>query len=58
MDKVSSIQFILTFANENVTSEDRKHFIEIAEIEISSLHEGNFARFKIYPSAFFAWQRL
>ena len=27
-------------------------FIEVTEIEVSSLHEGNFPRFKIRPSDF------
>ena len=56
MDKLKGSQFISKFANENVSTEDRNRFIEIAEIEISSLHEGNFARFKIRPSEFFEWQ--
>ncbi len=56
MDKLKSSQFISKFANENVSTEDRNRFIEIAEIEVSSLHEGNFARFKIRPSEFFEWQ--
>lgn len=56
MDKLKSSQFISKFANENISSEDRNRFIEIAEIEVSSLHEGNFARFKIRPLEFFEWQ--
>lgn len=57
MDKLKSSQYISKFANENISSEDRNRFIEIVEIEISSLHEGNFARFKIRPSEFFEWQK-
>lgn len=56
MDKLKSSQFISKFANEKVSAEDRNRFVEIAEIEVSSLHEGNFARFKIRPSEFFEWQ--
>ncbi len=56
MDKLKGSDFISKFATENVPSEDRNRFIEIVEIEISSLHEGNFARFKIRPSEFFEWQ--
>jgi Fic family protein len=56
MDKLKSSQFISKFTNENVSSEDQNRFTEIAEIEINSLHEGNFARFKIRPSEFFEWQ--
>jgi len=58
MDKLQSAQFISKFAHENIPSEDRKRFIEMAEIEVSSLHEGNFARFKIRPSEFFEWKTI
>ncbi|MBS0623755.1 MAG: Fic family protein [Verrucomicrobia bacterium] len=58
MDKLTSAQFISSFAKENISSKDVNRFIEIVEIEVSSLHEGNFARFKIRPSEFFEWQRL
>ena len=57
MNKLKGSQFISKLANESVPSEDRNRFIEIAEIEVSSLHEGNFARFRIRPSEFFEWQR-
>jgi hypothetical protein len=58
MDKFKGSQFISKFANDNLPAEDRNRFIEVAEIEVSSLHEGNFARFKIRPSEFFEWQSL
>jgi len=57
MDKLGCAQFIRNFAQENIAVTDRSRFTEIAEIEVSSLHEGNVARFKINPSQFFAWQR-
>ena len=58
MDKLKSSQFISKFADQNISTVDRNRFIEIAKIEVSSLHEGNFARFKIRPSEFFEWQSL
>ena len=58
MDKLQSSQFISKFAGENVSTDDRNRFIEITEVEVSSLHEGNFARFKIRPSEFFQWKNL
>lgn len=58
MDKSKGSQFISKFARDNISSEDQRHFIEIAEIEVSSLHEGNFARFKIRPSEYFEWQLI
>ncbi len=56
MDKLKGSQFISNFSYKNISLEDRSRFIEIVEIELSSLHEGNFARFKIRPSEFFEWQ--
>ena len=40
----------------NLPQEDRQRFIEAVETEILSLHEGNFARYRIRPSQFKAWQ--
>lgn len=57
MDKLDASHFISKLAHESVPFEDQNRFIEIAEIEVSSLHEGNFARFKIRPSEFFEWQK-
>jgi hypothetical protein len=36
---------------------DRARFVEIAEAELIGLHEGNFARYRIRPSEFAAWQQ-
>lgn len=57
MDKIQASHYIAEIAKKDVPVEDRRHFVEIAEIEVSSLHEGNFARFKIRPSSFFEWQQ-
>ncbi len=57
MNKLEGSHHISKFAGESVPSQDRNRFIEVAEIEVSSLHEGNFARFRIRPSAFFEWQK-
>jgi hypothetical protein len=37
---------------------DRTKFIEVLETELLSLHEGNFARYRIRPSEFAAWQAV
>jgi hypothetical protein len=37
---------------------DRARFIEVLEMELLSLHEGNFARYRILPSKFAIWQRI
>jgi hypothetical protein len=38
--------------------EDQGKFIESVESELLSLHEGNFARYKIRPSEFKCWQEI
>ncbi|MFZ2619962.1 MAG: Fic family protein [Alphaproteobacteria bacterium] len=36
---------------------ERAKFIEVVETELLALHEGNFARYRIRPSEFMAWQK-
>ena len=38
-----------------VPENDRDHFFEIAKEEIASLHEGNYARYRLRPSEFQDW---
>ncbi|HEX3105429.1 MAG TPA: hypothetical protein VHQ22_13370 [Terriglobales bacterium] len=37
---------------------ERQRFRDMAESELVSLHEGNFARYQIRPSQFEAWQQV
>jgi Fic family protein len=37
---------------------DKNRFIEVVEIELMSLHEGNFARYFVRPSEFRKWQEV
>lgn len=37
---------------------DRTKFVEVVETELLSLHAGNFARYRILPSQFTAWQTV
>jgi hypothetical protein len=39
-------------------TDDSKKILEILELEITSLHEGNIARYQIRPSEFKAWTGL
>jgi len=41
-----------------VPEADRAKFIEVLETELLSLHEGNFARYRIRPSEFAVWKAL
>jgi hypothetical protein len=41
-----------------VPERGRAKFIEVVETELLSLHEGNFARYRIRPSEFAAWKAV
>jgi hypothetical protein len=56
LDKSKASGEIAAFAEEAIPSADRARFREIAESELIGLHEGNFARFRVRPSEFFAWK--
>lgn len=42
---------------QSIAQEDRQRFNELVEDELTSLHEGNFARYQIRPSEFAAWKK-
>lgn len=42
---------------QRIADYDRLKFIEIVDTELLSLHEGNFARFRIRPAEFARWQQ-
>lgn len=48
---------IVTWAKKHIDPNDCEQFAELAETELISLHEGNFARHRIRPSEFAAWRR-
>lgn len=58
MDKKSAIAFIRRQAAENIAPGDTAKFIEVAETELMSLHEGNFARYRLRPSEFEVWKKV
>jgi len=41
---------------DSVPADERARLIEVIEVELQSLHEGNFARYRVSPSIFAAWQ--
>lgn len=49
---------IATWSKKQIAAVDREQFIEIVEAELLGLHEGNFARYRIRPSEFAAWQKV
>jgi hypothetical protein len=57
MNKSEAAEFIALFAHNYISPIDRNRFVEVVETEMNSLHEGNFARFKIKLSTFFEWKK-
>jgi hypothetical protein len=47
--------FIEHWSKENLPQEDRPRFVEVVEVELFALHEGNCARFRLRHSEFLDW---
>ena len=58
MDKKDAVAHVAAWAAENTDAGEHEKFKEVAESELLSLHEGNFARYQIRPSEFAAWQKV
>ena len=56
MDQKHATAHVSASTEKHVAPQDRERFREIAERELLSLHNGNFARYRIRPSEFAAWQ--
>lgn len=56
MDRKQSAAHIRAWTKAHIASDERERFQEIAEDELLSLHEGNFARYQIRPDEFRAWR--
>ncbi len=56
VNKKEGVARIASWAKSEIEPAERQRFIEVAENELMSLHEGNFARYQIRPSEFEAWQ--
>ena len=50
--------FVQQAAAERLPAGERGRFIDVVETELLSLHAGNFARFRLRPSEFEAWQAI
>ncbi len=55
LGRESATRHLQGFARRHVEERDRARFQAVAETELSSLHEGNFARFRLKPSEFASW---
>jgi len=38
-----------------IPAEHLDHFVRLAQVELQSIHEGNFARYRLRPSEYHAW---
>lgn len=57
MDKKAAAGFVRREADQLPEVNDRTRFAETAETELTSLHEGNFARYRLRPAEFAAWRQ-
>lgn len=57
MTKREAIRWINRESEKRISVEDRARFIEVVETELSSLHEGNIARYRLRPSEFEVWYK-
>ena len=60
-NKIVGREIVITikdFAQSYIQAGDREQFREVAEIEIQSLHGGNYARYRITPREFEAWMEI
>jgi hypothetical protein len=59
MDKKEAAAYVTAWVEKNgIPETEREKFRDMAESELVSLHEGNFARYQIRPSEFEAWQQV
>ena len=56
MDKKTATAFVQRFAAGRVSKEDQARFSEVVETELTSLHEGNFARYRLRSSQYHKWR--
>ena len=56
MDKAQANAHVEAWTAQHIDEPERGRFCEIAERELLSMHEGNFARFRVRPFEFSAWQ--
>ena len=58
MNKKRATAHVAAWTREHIDQPQRERFQEVAERELLSLHEGNFARYRVRPSEFEAWQEV
>ena len=58
LTKPAALAYLRAWTNDKIGAgeHDRARFIEVVEKELIGMHEGNFARYRVRPSAFRAWK--
>lgn len=56
MDMRAAAEHVAAWTRSNIAPNEQERFQEIAESELLSLHEGNFARYRIRPAEYAAWR--
>ncbi len=54
----AALGHIQQWTEQNIAAETQEKFMEVVETELLSLHEGNFARYRIRPSEFEIWREV
>ncbi len=57
LNSKESINFMDTWINNHIQKSDQKHFKEVVETELLTIHKGNIARFRVKESEFLKWQQ-
>ncbi len=52
----NTFERIAIYAEKYIPADEQNQFRQVSENEVLTLHEGNFARYRIKPSEFVAWQ--
>jgi len=50
--------FTKEWMEERIPKDDAAQFLEMVDIELNGLHEGNIGRYRILPSEFISWQKM
>ena len=58
MNQKQATTHVADWTGEHIDQQHRERFQQVAERELLSLHEGNFARYRVRPSEFEAWQEV
>ncbi|HEY9776491.1 MAG TPA: Fic family protein [Planktothrix sp.] len=53
-----ALDYLEEWSEANIPFNEHAQFVETAADEVTSLHEGNFAKYKVRPSEFEAWQKI